>query len=344
MSLLFFDGFTDVSNYRKPEWLASPFMSGVAGRDGLTGGAFTHNGGSPLPQLTIAPATTTIYVGVACYVAATALGDNLSPVVMIATSGTIHLAVTLSAAGEIQLRRGTYNGTIVATSTGTIASTAWHSFEVTATIHATTGTCVVKVDGNEMVNYSGSTGATTVAPNQLQFRCASGSRLIWDDLYVGDTVDATATQGRPNNAAMGDLKVTTLFPTGDGASSQWVGSDGNSVSNWQQVDETTVSATDYNASSVVGNRDLYALADLPASAGSVLGIRASYAALKSDAGAMNMNPLFRRSDTTIEVGSKYTLLTTLQMFNEPLRWTKPDGTVWTVSDVNGAQLGVETAA
>jgi hypothetical protein len=75
------------------------------------------------------------------------------------------------------------------------------------------------------------------------------------------------------DAFQGDCHVDYLVPDGNGDTSQWVGSDSDSVDNWQLVDEMPPSATDYVEADTTDLRDLYTVTNLPAS-GTILGVQA----------------------------------------------------------------------
>ena len=83
---------------------------------------------------------------------------------------------------------------------------------------------------------------------------------------------------------LGDITVETLYPNGDGAANQWLGSDGNSTSNYLLVNETGAPVTtSYTGDSVSGHRDLYTLTDLVATTGTVVGVCHQAYAAASDA-------------------------------------------------------------
>ena len=95
------------------------------------------------------------------------------------------------------------------------------------------------------------------------------TQMRFDDVYLVDT-------SAPNGDFLGDVRVAYLAPNGNGASSQFVGSDLNSVDNYLLVDEVPANDdTDYVQSDVLNNIDTYALADLPANAGVVKSVMSS---------------------------------------------------------------------
>lgn len=99
------------------------------------------------------------------------------------------------------------------------------------------------------------------APNRMSFANRNDANLDWifTDVEVLD-VDATAPNDWPGPGSIGYLR-----PNGNGASSQWAGSDGNSTDNYLLLDETPPNGvTDYIQSNTSGQIDDWTLTDTPA--------------------------------------------------------------------------------
>jgi hypothetical protein len=195
----------------------------------------------------------------------------------------------------------------------------------------------------EIINVSGvSTGTASGSVTHIQHNTNNGG-VQFDDLYVCDGVDATATQGRANNDFLGDLKVATLIPTANGDLTAWSKSTGTNAA--ALVDEIPPNTTDYIFSSTSGQRELMTLPDLPSSAGAVYGLRIGIYGLKSDAGASSVKPLIKESGGTITAQTAKALSTTAGGYYGDFLFTKPSAptTPFTASDVNALQAGVELA-
>lgn len=246
-----------------------------------------------------------------------------------------HLSLRLDASNHLQLYRG--NGTtLLATSTWVMpAVSAWTYFEIKAVIHDTTGSVEIRADGNTtpIISVSGvdTRNAGTGVIDTLFWSRLSGSGAAVDDVYVEDT------------NFLGDVVVRTLLPNGNGASSQWTGSDGNSVDNYLLVDEPNSSATDYVGAAAASLTDLYTLFDLPAGYTPLATQLLTYAA-KSDGGTPPvLKPVTRGDGGTVLEESAITLSTTYQVFRGAIRTTDPDGDALTLTNVNGMQAGVRSA-
>lgn len=225
-----------------------------------------------------------------------------------------------------------------------LSSNIWYYVEVKVTISTTVGTVDVKVDGASWISLTGqntaAAGGTTA--DRVAFRAGGSSGTstarFFDDTYVLD-----GTGSAPTNDFLGDCKVECIRPSGNGNSSQLVGSDGNSTDNYLLVDETTPNGdTDYVESSTVGNKDTYVFGDLATTTGTVYGVQVNPYARKTDAGSRSIVSVARLSGTEADGAAK--TLSTSYLFLPDVRETKPGGGSWTITDINNAEFGVKVNA
>lgn len=346
MTLLFFDGFQDANAMPKPEWdVTQAFNATVAGRDGTpsSGAGITANTSK---TLTLPSPASICYAGIACqYSISGGFGGAQAThrILGFVRSGTVECIIMANVSGMIELRRTNPSGALLATSSGhsPLLAGAWHSYQVKCVLHATAGTFELRLDGVTVINYSGTTAGTTGDVTGVSIGQTSPGALQWDDMWVCDGVDATATQGAANNGFLGDLKVSTLVPTAEGDTLQFTPSTG--TAHFSLVDENPVNTTDYVSSPTVGQRDLFNVGDLPAAATSPIAVRVGIYAQKSDAGAASIKTLIKENGT-LSSGAVQPLLTTWAGFYGAIRTKKPSNdTPWTVADINGLQVGVEVA-
>lgn len=142
------------------------------------------------------------------------LTSNERVILCMAASGIVHMMVSVSAAGYVEIRGPT--GALLATSTDTFLQIGqWYYLEVTHPISAS-GTFVVRVNGEAAVSYfgnlvAGSGGAALV--NEVLLGCGvSGIEncgCTYDDFYL---IDDTGTD---SNARLGDSRVELRRPTAD---------------------------------------------------------------------------------------------------------------------------------
>jgi len=331
MALLFMDGF-DAGDYAsKYAFSGTPSVgAGRFGGSGLTLGSVNYG-----VKKAIAPSAQ-LFCGFALTTSQTsAVATNASTVLMLwGDNGTIeHLRVG-SGGGQVWLGRA---GTTLVTVANPYGETAnnWQYWEVSATVADSGGTCVIRINGTEVINFTGDTrnaGTSTNIDAVQLWRGTSTTQTTFDDVYI---CDATGTT---NNTFLGDVRVQTLTPSAAGSSTQWAPT--GSASNWDNVNELPVSTTDYNSSATSGQRDLYALTDLLAGTAQVLGVQNNVVARKTDAGARSVRTV-SKSGATVATGTAVTL-GAADTTVSTLRTTDPaTSAAWTVSGVNALEAGVE---
>lgn len=352
MTLLFYDGVTEPSSNVRPEWSAV-WRSSQTGRDGSTNGAGSYSAiTASQPTLTLPSAAATLIMGGAFWLngsGALSVTDN-APLGFQRVAGTTDLAMFINASGFIEIRRTNAAGTLLATSTGhtAIAASAWYHLQVKVLLHSSAGTVEVRLNGTSVLTVSGvATAGTSGSVAAIKFgnTTTSGSsndRIYWDDLWFCDTVDATATQGSPNNDFLGDLSVKVHIPSANGDTTQWTPSTGTNHA--ALIDESPPNTTDYVSDSVSGHLDLVTLPDLPATAQTVYGVQVCIYTAADDAGSIGIKPSLKENSTVTDQ-STITLTGTVYAMKYGAFLTKrpSDGAQWTVSDVNGLQAGVKVA-
>lgn len=262
-------------------------------------------------------------------------------IVLTDNSSVLQINAQFDAAGHILLFRGESEtadgGVFITQSTLTVptVSLTWFSLEYKVRIHDTLGECILKIDGVEFINYVGDTrfGGSSTRPDAVGIRSKSGQNRF-DDFVVFDTTDTV------NNSWPGALVVVGLRPAGNGAYSDLMGSDGNQVNNYQQVDEYPPSMTDYNGLNTVGARDTYDLAALT-KVGNVLAVQSYAYAQKSDSAVKTFKHIMRSAGGSVVASAPDPLFTSALLKQGPIWITDADGTSWTVAKVNAHEFGFE---
>lgn len=245
----------------------------------------------------------------------------------------------INANQKLYILRG---NTVIGVEGTTVLTTAvWYYIEAKFTIHNTLGAIRVKINTVDEFNQTGldtqqtaNQYANGIALGGVQNGASTGTGVDHDDLYVVDDTGAT------NNDFLGDIRVETIYPNGNGNSSQFDGSDGNSTDNYLLVDETdSDDDTTYVQSPDVADKDTYAYSNLSTSAGTVYGLQLVPLLRKTDAGSRTFVTVARLSGTETD-GSATALFDTYQYFPD-IRETKPGGGAWSISDVNNAEFGIK---
>lgn len=115
----------------------------------------------------------------------------------------------------------------------------WYLIELYVNIaDAPDGVLIAYVDGNKIIQYNGDTKfGVPDSFNRIYFSSGSngGGHDIWiDDLAMNDTGN---NDGKNDIAWCGDGIIVPIDPLQDGAHSNWHGSDGNDVDNFEMCNE-----------------------------------------------------------------------------------------------------------
>lgn len=204
------------------------------------------------------------------------------------------------------------------------------------------GRVIVKIDGNVDIDYSGDTKpgtASTIDNFSTSGLMSGGGTIAIDDIAVNDVSN---TDGLDNNSWCGDGYIIGRTLYGNGDVSQLTGSDGNSVDNYQLVDEVPVSSSpdDYVGSVTADIYDLYHINALGLTNVAIRRVWLEAIALDTVA-AGGLCQLGLKVDGSENWSASFRLLTTNTFLTGPQYQTKPGGTAWSISDISttGLQVG-----
>jgi hypothetical protein len=227
--------------------------------------------------------------------------------------------------------------TVIGTSAaGAVVFDQWNYVEARILVADSGGTFELRVNGTAVISFTGDTrnGGATANIDCVRIYGRNGTTHDYDDLYVLDNT------GSENTTFLGDVAIECLRPNGNGNSSQWVGSDGNSTDNYQLVDDTTVNVSDYVQSSTSGHKDTYAYSDLTATTGTIAAVQVVSYVAKTPGTALSVQQV-ARSGGTETAGAPRALggwVPITDVFE-----VKPGSGAWTISDVNAAEFGIQVA-
>lgn len=225
-----------------------------------------------------------------------------------------------------------YNGANVllgTTAASKITVGGWHYYELSVTVSDTAGAVRLKIDGTvvlDLINVDTRNGTpTTIDMVRLWCALSAQGTLHWDDLYIVDTFDT-----------LGERRIETLRPAADTVDKDFVAS-GGSVSNYTQVDDVLADAADYVEGSVVGDLDLYELANLSSAPAVIDVVQMIGFVTKSDAGTRNMALVtdlggVQTQSADIALGASVTK-------NETIMAQAPGAVAWSAANVNNLRLG-----
>lgn len=341
MALLFVDGFDHYASADiTKKWTTNSQgnIGATAGRRG--GGAYVFSGAGQLKKTV--PTGSSFVIGCAVQFSATSTTPFVfREIFTLLDAGTYQCSLMVNADGTLSVTR---SGSLIvlsgATSTLSLTLGAFHYIEWKVTIadSIAANSCKVRVNGVDWINVT--TGQDTKATanttaTQVQFGTVSSASWWFDDVYICDQ------SGSTNNDFLGDVRVDTLLPNGDGNYTSLTPSTG--VSHYQLVDESTPNTSDYNESATATNKDSYQMVNLGAlTSQTIYGIQVSGAALKDDAGIRSLK-VGARSSSTDSVSAAQALSTS-QLYYSNIHETDPaTSTAWTESGVNAAESLFEVA-
>lgn len=341
MTLLLMEGFENVvdsGNNATPLQLGNWSGSSVAVNtaNGRLGGLGVIPIGSTISPLI--PPLTEIIIGCAVKIPDISVNGASNYIFYLVGDGTStgHLSVTTTAGGALQIRRGNGTATVIATSpTGLIQSGVWGYVEFRATIADAGGKAIVRWNGVEAINFTGDTknGGTNTTIDMTYF--GGGNIHCYDDIYIIDPTTGSA----PYNDFLGDVRIQSIFPNGNGSFSQGTGSDADSVDNYALIDEARAASTTDYVDLSTGEKDTYSYQDttLPATS-TIYAVQAVTHAQKTDTGFITTADVARLGANE-SVGTASVPGTSAEI--KRTIWTsKPGGGAWTVTDVNNAEFGV----
>jgi hypothetical protein len=264
-------------------------------------------------------------------------------------AATAHVSVTMApSTGVLNVYRGTPSGTLLGTTTlsgAAIATNTWGYWEIKCVLSDTVGEVHVRYNGSPVLDLTGvdtkNAGTKTIIDSVTypQGSGFSNPAMNIDDFYL-----LTGT-GTPNDF-LGDCKVSTLYPNGDGSFSQLLGSDGDQVSNFALVNEVGAPVvSSYVESATPGQRDFYQMQDLALVANAtILGVQVTGWCSNADGGAGRSAVLGVRQGVSEALSANQALTGATFLAARGVFAVDPGtGVAWNQAGVNSAQAGVQVA-
>jgi len=279
------------------------------------------------------PTYSTLFCGFAFYLTAVTSADTHF---YMRGAGTNVLRMTLIVSGADRfLRLINSAGTTLATGTTNIVVNTWYHAVIKCVVNASTGAVELRLNGSSSAEMSASsvnTGSTNI--DTLSFETGNSQQMYVDDIYCNDT-----TGSSPTNDWMGDCRIETLMPNGNGANTAWTGV----YTDWDDPllhdgDTTFVS------SSTPGDRETSTLADLVGTATSVYAVQTNLISRKDDAGTRTIAPVIRISSTDYDGTTTAGLTASYLDYRQIYDRLDPSGATWAASTVNAMEAGAKEVA
>ncbi len=269
---------------------------------------------------------------------------------VLATAGNVQLNLVLNNDLTLSLCRNAH-GTVLGTSTLTLTAGQWHYVELKWSIadSVAAGAVEVMVGGVSFLTLAATTDTKHTANafatgfaltgNVPAITGAGTSPWQIDDVYWADLT------GGVNDDFLGDRRVVAIRPSGNGNSSDMVGSDADSTDNYLLVDDNPGhdSDTTFVGSATVGDHDSYAMSDLPGTTNEVTAVQVVMNAKKTDTGSRSINSVVRIGSTDYD-GSAKALTDSYTAHLQVYDQSPATAAAWGVSEVNGMEAGVKVQA
>lgn len=208
-------------------------------------------------------------------------------------------------------------------------------------IDGTNGWVYLYRDGTEVVSFDGDTNNGGATFNRLVLGGITAT--VWTSAARLDDVVWFDSTGESAPAAVPDYRLYAIAPTGNGNYSQWDGSDGNQVNNFELYDDLPADDdTTYITTDVAGELDTATMSTFTIPAGFAIEEVIPVAiARKIDAlGAVNLQ-LVARESATDALSATQTLGTGYSIYRARMT-TKPSGGNWDQSSLDAVEIGVKS--
>jgi hypothetical protein len=268
-----------------------------------------------------------------CYQFTTLAADRLWDIQYL---GNHECRLNIMSNGAIQLL-GAGGASVWATSVPGVLNANVEAYIEVRVKHSTTvGEVEVRVNGNPtpVISVTGKDTGSQSDEIILEFGAAHGTRDA-SAFYLLNTSGPA-----PHNTFLGHIRYGSVLTSGNGNSSQLVGSDGNSTDNYLLVDDGFNHDSDstYVESPTVGDKDTYAMGNLPTTPLTILAVCPLIIAKKTDAGTRAIVPVIRSGGTDYEGTDAY-LGTSYDVYREAFIEDPDTAAAWTESGVNAMELG-----
>lgn len=249
-----------------------------------------------------------------------------------------HVTVVFDAFNQyIQPKLGSTSGTnIGAGAVMHFPPTTWAYYEIKLKIaDSPNGTIEIRRNGDPtpIINETSvdtKNGGSAAGIDTIRFGVGSVGGMNIDDLYILNL------SGSFNNNFLGDVRVAQLIADGNGSSSDFIGSDSDSVNNYELVSPLS---SDY-VRGVSGDIDLYTMSDLPDTVTDIFAVQDAARIEKNGASSSDVMTKLKIGST--EYDSIPSAPTHLGVTKTTLRELNPDtGLQWVYSDINNLEAGVE---
>jgi len=329
MTLLYLDSFDNYANVtdlaRRWTVTGTNYTYATTGRSG-SGRALTitHSSASNI-QRGLGSYEAVIYCGFA-YRKTAAGGTRL---ITFYEGGTEQGGVSFSSTeGQLYFRIGA--STAIAAAPRLLRAGVWYYIEVKYTVSNSLSTAglVLRVNGEIWLQVD--VGDSQVSANAWADTLRLDSKMDIDDFYIS------------NSAFLNDMRVDSIRPDGNGTTSDFTGSDADSIDNYLHVDDIDPDGdSSYIESQTVGHIDLHTLESLAVTPATIFGVQPVSICKKTDTGPRTASHVLRTGATNY-TSSAFSPSNGSYLGFETI-WEENPNTVvpWVNADITGLESGLK---
>jgi hypothetical protein len=288
-------------------------------------------------------------------------GTNPIDLFVVVENNQAHVKVSISQDGTFLLRgcAATMIGAeiLLAQTAEGIQSNVWNFLEFKWFIDTTAGTFQLRVNGVEILNFTGNTnmqqeslwnptsmGIWTAVHVLGQASSPPPYLTLWmEDLYLADL---TGGAGDVKDF-LGDGTIATIFPDGPGLAAGWTPNpDAPGIANWDQVNDKPApdGDTTYVVTTAPGTRDCHTFENIPGGS-TVFGAHYNLLLRKESEGTVLIKPVVGQGGVQYDgpeqgVGA----ITYGRYLTVPYDVNPATGAPWTAAEINAGQWGIVKTA
>jgi len=253
-------------------------------------------------------------------------------------SGTVNCGLSVDT-GAQKVRLHNAAGTVVGTST-TAWVTGWNYYEVKLTV-GVSGSATVRQNGVEVIAATTANYGTALAVGPQFWIQGDGYNWTYmgcDDVYFLDTSGPA-----PCNDFLGDVRVEAIWPTSDGANTDWTQDSGGNQ--FSRVADSGAGGPDddtsYVVADTVGMKDTYGHGDISATNGVIYGLQHNLVAKKTDAGPRTLKSVLRHGGADTDGSVSHVLTANYTGFQQIWELNPATATNWLLADINSDEYGMK---
>jgi hypothetical protein len=248
------------------------------------------------------------------------------------------LSLSINADRSLTVKRGVT--TLSSSAAGVIPLADWCYLELKLTCDNSSGSYVVRIDGVDVLSDTGvdTQHSTDAFYDTVRFSGALASTTPLKGMRIDDFWVCDSTGAAPLNNFQGPgTKIATIHPDGDGDSTNWTPSTGNT--NYNLVDEPVFVEGDYVETAITNDTDLYTY-ESPSDIHDVKAVQVVTEALATEPNEWTLETMVKHNPTVDSDGGQMLGSSEWRGLVRIME-TNPVTTVnWTEADIAALQIGV----